>query len=80
MEQNYGSRGTALYAAALAFNLCAGIFVCVGVALLLLSDGRAPLSSVGYALMAAGVALVFPAMIRLAQGVRAGRRFRASAS
>ena len=80
LEQNYGPEGIALLAAGVAVGLCAGVFACLGITLLLLSADRGPLLDWGYGFLCATAAAGCLGAIRGAQAGRAARRFRGFAS
>lgn len=76
LEENYGPDGIALMAAALTSGLSGALIGCTGIVLLFLSGGRGAPLTAGYCLLVIGILLEIPAMVRAAQGVHAGRRFR----
>jgi hypothetical protein len=76
MEQNYGPKGIALVSAAIISGLIGAVVGLFGLVLLLLSDDKGPLLRSGYYVIAAGILLEVPSLIRSIQAVRAGQQFR----
>jgi hypothetical protein len=78
LEQNYGPEGIVLMAACVVVGLCASVFACLGVTLLLLSADHGPLMYAGYGFLCATAAAGCLGVIRGVQGGRAARRFQAA--
>jgi hypothetical protein len=76
MEQNYGPEGITLMSAAIISGLMGAVVGCTGIVLLFLSGDHGPLLHAGYYVIAAGIVLEIPSIIRSVQGNYAGRRFR----
>jgi hypothetical protein len=76
LEQNYGPAGIRLMAAALLTGLAGAIIACTGIVVLLASNDHGALVGVGYGLLGLAIVMEAPSIVRAAQGVRAGRRFR----
>ncbi len=76
-QQNYGPQGDLLMAAIAADTIAAGIFLFIGVILLIVSGSKGSLATAGYWLMGLGILSALLGIVRAIQGAHAGRVFRA---
>jgi hypothetical protein len=76
VEQNYGSEGIALLAAAILVGFAGALVGCSGFIFLFLAAGHGPLVGAGYWCFLAAIVLESAAVIRGLQCARVGRRFR----
>ena len=76
IEQNYGTEGIALWAAAVITVFPGQLIVVSGIVFMLASGGGGTLLTVAYSLDGFGVILCLLGSIRAFQGIRAGRAFR----
>jgi hypothetical protein len=77
VERTFGRDGIALLAAGLALVMVGELLAATGVLLLPLSSAGTAGSVAGYIQLALAVALVVAGVIRIRQGLRVGRAFRA---
>lgn len=76
LNQTYGPEGLVLYGAGGIYVLFLSLGVFSGLGLLLASGGHPPLDPLGYWLIAAGIVIGIPGVVRFLQAAEAGKRFR----